>query len=241
MAIFGFKKTSGDPDKPGATNGEDARAEALPYEVHAEKARKFFQHARTVHETTNYEYAMKLWLDGLRQDPASMEGLEGFFESAKYFASENKKGPSKETAKSFGGRGDVEKYLAALLDSGAYPLDSVAVVRAADCAARLGLAEITYALAERAMVVLARDPRGRKDLYLKLMDVCGQVNAFDLAVRAGEAACRLDPSDGRLASEVRNLAAQATMSRGGYDKSGQAGGFRSNIRDADKQRMLEEQ
>ncbi len=243
MAIFGFKKPPDDPGKTGGNgdNGENAGAQDLPFEVHADKARKFFQHARTVHETTNYEYAMKLWLDGLRQDPTSMEGLEGFFDSAKFFIAENKKGPSKETLRSFGGRGDLEKHLYSLLEWGSDPLDSAAAVRSADFASRLGLAEITYWIAERALTVLGRDPRARKDLYLKLMEVSGRVHAFDLAVRAGEAACRLDPGDGKLASEVRNLAAQATMSRGGYDKSGQAGGFRSNIRDADKQRMLEEQ
>lgn len=239
MALFGFKKPADDSNKDG--NGAEPAAEKHPFEVNAEKARKFFQHARTVHETTNYEYAMQSWLQGLRWDPASMEGLEGFFESAKYFASENKKGPSKETVKQFAGRGDLDRYLASLLEWGSHPLDSVASVRAADGASRLGLAEITYWIGERALNVIAKDPRGGKNLYLNLVRIFGRVHAFDLAVRAGEAACRMDPTDGKLAAEVRNLAAQATMSRGGYDKTGQAGGFRANVRDADKQRMLEEQ
>ena len=47
-------------------------------------------------------------------------------------------------------------------------------------------------------------------------------------------------TDGELSTKVKNLAAQMTMSRGGYEKTGQAGGFRANVRDAEKQRQLDE-
>ncbi|MEM8758670.1 MAG: hypothetical protein AAGF47_12935, partial [Planctomycetota bacterium] len=50
---------------------------------------------------------------------------------------------------------------------------------------------------------------------------------------------RIDPSDGKLAAEVRNMSAQATMSSGGFEETGEQGGFRKNIRDADKQSLLE--
>jgi tetratricopeptide (TPR) repeat protein len=91
------------------------------------------------------------------------------------------------------------------------------------------------------MVVVANEKKPRKDLFLKLMEAFSKVQAFDRAVKAGEQAVKMDPLDGKLAAEVRNLAAQATMSQGGYDLAGQAGGFRANIRDAEKQRQLEEQ
>lgn len=235
MALFFNKKQADEPEaKPPGANGE-------PFKVNAENARRFFEHARTVHETTNYEYAMQSWLNGLRQDPTSMEGLEGFFTSASHFIAENKKGPSRDTVKMFSGRTDLDRYLSALLEWGCAPLDAVSAVRAAEYASKLGLGEQTYWLGDRAMTVVVNDRRPRKDLLLKLMDVFGRVHVFDQAVRAGELACKLDPTDGKLAADVRNLAAQATMSRGGYEKTGQAGGFRANIRDAEKQRLLDEQ
>jgi tetratricopeptide (TPR) repeat protein len=40
---------------------------------------------------------------------------------------------------------------------------------------------------------------------------------------------------------VRNLAARATLSQGGYERTGETGGFRANVRDMDRQRLLEEQ
>ena len=51
----------------------------------------------------------------------------------------------------------------------------------------------------------------------------------------------LDPRDAKLQQRVRNMSATATMSRGGYEKSGAAGGFRSNIRDLEGQRAKEDE
>jgi hypothetical protein len=87
--------------------------------------------------------------------------------------------------------------------------------------------------------VLSGDPKAKKDLPVKLMEAMRRVGAFDLATKAGELAVRLDPADGKLAAEVRNMSAQATMSSGGFEEGGQ-GGFRKNIRDAEKQKLLDE-
>lgn len=242
MALFGRKKTEETP--PKTAGGEAAAAvgggEGQNYQP--DKARRFFDHARTMHEASNYEYAMQLWLNGMRQDPTSMSALEGFFAAAAGFLADPKtKGLSKETTRLFGGRGELEKYLKSLLDWGMEPLDGGAAVRAAEAAAALGLPEQTYWIGERAMGAAARDRKPRKDLFKKLVVVFSKVGAYDKAVQAGEAAVALDPSDGQLAAEVRNLAAQSAMSQGGFEQAGQAGGFRANIRDLDKQRMLEDQ
>ncbi|HYE03269.1 MAG TPA: tetratricopeptide repeat protein, partial [Phycisphaerales bacterium] len=57
----------------------------------------------------------------------------------------------------------------------------------------------------------------------------------------GEEGVRADPADGKLHAEVRNMSAQATMTKGGFDQAGESGGFRANIRDAEKQRRLDEE
>ena len=72
------------------------------------------------------------------------------------------------------------------------------------------------------------------------MHVFQKFDKFDMAVQTGEAAMRIDPQDGNLASEVKNLSAEWTTKRGGFDQSGEEGGFRSNIRDSAKQRQMEE-
>jgi tetratricopeptide (TPR) repeat protein len=243
LALFGKKKPPEEGAAPGGgTEGSKGSAPGDgKFEVHADKARKFFEHAKAVHDATNYEYAMTLWLSGMRQDPTSMAGLEGFFTSAAQFLAAGKKSPSRDMLRQLSGRGDVERYLTGLLDWSLRPLDPALAVRAAENAAKLGLAEPAYWIGERAINAVARDKKPRKDLYLKLMGAFSKVGSFDKAVEAGEAAVRLDPLDGRLSAEVRNLAAQAAMSRGGFDQTGEAGGYRRNIRDAEKQRQLIEQ
>lgn len=172
-----------------------------------------------------------------------MEGIEGFFRSAAAWlgADPKRKGPSKELSRTFAGKTPVERYLTALLEWGCSPTDSGLGVRATVAAAELGLAKPTVWIGERALALAAKDKRPRKDVMLQLMQAFSKAGAFELAVAAGEAAVRLDPGDGKLQAEVRNMAAQATMNKGGFDQTGQAGGFRANIRDAEKQRRLEEE
>jgi tetratricopeptide (TPR) repeat protein len=77
-------------------------------------------------------------------------------------------------------------------------------------------------------------------MLLKCSEAFGKADAFDKALTAAEHALKQDPTDGDLAAKIRGLAAQSTMAKGGFDKTGQEGGFRANIRDATKQRQLEE-
>jgi tetratricopeptide (TPR) repeat protein len=235
LALFRKKDQDG-----GGGDGADKPKGPEPLRQNPEAAAKFFTHARTVDETGNYEYAMTLWLQGLRQDPFSMTGLDRFFDSCAKFLREGNKSPSKETVNQFSGKTEIDRYLTALLAWGMKPRDPSAAVRAAEAASKLNLGEATYWLGERALVPILEDKKPRKDLLVKMLAVFSSIGAYDKAVLAGEAAVRMDPSDGKLAAEVRNLAAQATMTAGGYDQTGQAGGFRANVKDLEQQRRLEE-
>ncbi len=260
MGIFGWKKS--EEKKPeaagagagtpgggaggtgGAAGGGGTPAGGAPSDGFSpEKAQRFFDHARTVHETNNYEYAMQLWLSGLRQDPTSMPGLQGFFKSAAAFLDKSgEKGrPSKDVSKPLSAGTPVDRYLLSLLDWGMNPMDSLPAVRSAELAANIGLKEPVEWIGVRAFNSVSRDKKQRKDLFVKLKDSAIKSGAFTLAVQSAEAALRIDPTDGPLAAEIRNLSARETMNKGGFDKAGEAGGFRANIKDADKQRLLEAQ
>lgn len=235
MALFGFGKSSS--ESVGEAK-KDAKPSVTGYSP--EKAAKFFEHARNRHETESFQYAMQLWLDGLKQDPLSMEGLKGFFETARQYLEKGGKGVPREVTKAInGGKSQIEKYLVSLLEWGCDPTNPNAAVRAAVNAAELGLREPGAWIAERALKFAVNDKRPRKDLLVQLMAATSKIGAYELAVRAGDAAVRMDPSDAKLGSEVRNMSAQATMTRGGYEKTGEQGGFLSNVRDAAKQTRLE--
>lgn len=244
MALFGRKKDdspSQPAPQPGAGDTKGPAGDAAAFSP--ENARKFFERAKTVHDATNYEYAMTLWLNGLRQDPRSMEGLKAFFESASAFlnSKDGAKGPSRDTMNQFSGKGDVDRYLGYLLAAGSKPTDTTSWVRGAETALKLGVREGASWLAQRGLVAAASEKKPRKEYYVSLMEVLHDVEKFDLAVKAGEQAVRLDPTDGRLAQRVKNISAESTMTRGGYDATGEAGGFRRNIKDASQQQRLEEE
>ncbi|GIK19007.1 MAG: hypothetical protein DYG93_00990 [Leptolyngbya sp. PLA2] len=242
MALFRKKgrDEAGEPaSEGGAPAATEGNGEAPVYSP--EKAARFFEHAKTVAETGNHEYAMQLWLSGLRQDPTSMEAMEAFFRSAGIVAGGDKPAKSgREAAKAVEGRGPVERYLQALLAWGLNPMDAAAAVRAVEAAVKLDLGEQAYWMGERALAIAQRDKKPRKDLLVKLMESLAAVQAYPLAVKAGEAAKQLDPSDGELAARVRNMSAAETMTRGGFDETGQAGGFRKNVKDIEKQRLMED-
>ncbi len=186
LALFGGSKTTDGP-------GEGEKTEFSP-----ERAVKFFEHARTVHETGNYEYGAQLWLSGLRHNPLSLEGLAGFFGSmASFLAETGKKSVSKEVAKVASGRSELDKFLGAILEWGQKPEDSVLAVRAVEAAAAAKLAEPCIWIAERAYAKVIRDKKPRKDLLEKLSEALEKVGAFDQAVSAAEAALKLDQTDGR--------------------------------------------
>ncbi len=236
MAWFGIKKDQGDPAPVAASAGAQPVFAPQP-----DKAAKFFSHARTVDETGNYEYAVQSWLQGLRQDWTSVPGLEGFFGSiAKYLGESGGKARiSKEVHNAVEGRSEVDRYLGALLEWGLKPNEPTLAVRALEAAGRLNLVDPGRWIGERALGwVMGAKPR--KDLLLKCADSLEKLGILDRAITAAEAALKLDQSDGPLAARIRNMAAHATMTRGGYDQAGQSGGFRQNIRDQAKQRQLED-
>lgn len=232
-----WKKSNDDqpPDRPDKPKGGEP-------EFSPEKAARFFAHAKTVQDTGNFEYAMQLWLSGLRFEPGNMTGLENFFAAAARWLSEaGGKRLSKDVAKSVDYPNKVDRYLTSLLEWSQKPVDATLAVKATELASELKLIEPTYWIGERALGACRLDKKTKKETFVKLMEAFQKAGVYDKAVMAGDAACKLDPTDGPLAATVRNLSAQSTMNRGGFDQAGQAGGFRANIRDADKQRQLEEE
>lgn len=242
MAIFGFGKK---PDKPDDEKTDDAKGgkpdqAALVYSP--EKAAKFYEHARVKHETGAYDYAMQMWLRGLKFDPADMKATQAFFQSAASFLQEakSKKEFDKAHLSEFKAKSELDKYLLAIFEWSMEPTEAVPAVAATEQAGKLGLTEPARWIGERALALALRDKKPRKDWFIKLKDALSRVGVYDKAAIAADAAYKLDPNDSELGTEARNLAAKMAMTSGGFDKTGEAGGFRSNIRDQDKQRKLEE-
>ncbi len=238
FGIFGKKDQPSQPSpagSPGAAPVTNAAAFA------PDKAEKFFGHARTVAETGNFEYAMQLYLSGLRFDPNNMTAMQAFFQASYQFLSspEGKKGPGKDTTKSVADATDVHRYLKSLLDWAMKPTEAELAVQALEKACTLNLQEPANWIGERALGACLREKKPEKRRIMRVVDAFVKVQQWEKAIASAEQALRLDPSDGELGKRIREMAANATMTKGGYGKTGQEGGFRDNIRDVKKQQELE--
>lgn len=243
MAIFGFGKKAETPDDGKADDSKVVKPDAGKIAYSPEKAAKFYEHARVKHETGAFDYAMSLWLRGLKFDPADMKATQAYFQSAASFLSEatgKKKGIDKDLLNEFKAKSELDKYLLAIYEWSVEPMDPVAAITATEQAGKIGLTEPTRWIGERALALALKDKKPRKDWFVKLKDALSRVGIFDKAAIAADAAYKLDPNDSDLGTEARNLAAKMAMSTGGFDQTGESGGFRSNIRDQEKQRKLED-
>ncbi len=213
-----------------------------PLTFSPEKAAVFFNHARTAHDTGSYEYAIQNWLNGLRQDPRQIPGLEGFLASLKGFLAtpESKRGLSKETLRAISGNSIPDRFVYALMEWGFKQTDVGLALKAAELAGKSQANDVGAWICEQAYRLTVSDKKPRKDYFLKLSEAFDKLSRADRALNCLEAALRLDPSDGELAHQVRSMAAKATMSRGGYEQAGTAGAFRGMIKDLGKQQALEE-
>ncbi len=233
MAIFGWGKKD-EKTQDGSAPAPEARP---AIEFSPVKAASWFRHASTAEGSENFEYACTCYLSGLRFEPNNIDGLKGFLNAAGKYG----KAPTRDMIKAAEGRTDVDKFLGNLLLWGCELGNASLGQKTVVAAGGLGLTEVVDYLAPSVLKLVLRDPKAKKSSFTELMRIFQKIGKLDLATAAGEAAIRLDPTDTPLQAEVRNLAAQSTMSRGGFDQTGEAGGFRSNVRDLDKQRQLEEQ
>jgi len=235
LALFGKKKGDGgggDATPSAAKAGETGG-------FNPGKARKFFEHARSMHETGNYPYAVTLWLNGLAQDPSSFEGFEGFIESNAMIPDGDRKKEARDIAKGLQGQGRIGKYQQALLAWGVKQNDMALALKAAEAASALGLPKQTELLGRTAFN-LAVAAKPKKETFVKLLDIFAEANCFELALEAGQAAKKLDPSDGPLDARLKEMMARSAITRGGFEDTSE-GGYRRNIRDIEKQTMLEGQ
>lgn len=257
MAFAFFKKKKDEAEAPAegqSAAGEptDAGEAAGVLTPDPAKAARFYEHAQAMDDASNYGYAMTLWLKGIRLDPANLNALESFMKSAAGFTTHPDperprdpppKTPKREQLEEFSGRGAWDRYLAALLHWGVKPMDWSAGLRAFEAAVKLGYREAADWIGRRVLGVAGEDPKARKDAFVRMMNLFLEIDAYSQAVVAGEIACRLDPTDARLAAEVKNVAAQATMKRGGFEEGQkvEAGAFRKAVKDIQAQREVEEE
>lgn len=236
MAFFGKKKGNDDADNG---DGNDDSATGTPagnsFDRDPRKARRFFDHAETVAEAKNYDYAIEMYINGLRHDPDNMTRHEELLDVAKRRkVSGGKKAGLKEKLKSIGSDAvakmlDAEKIWAMDFgDSSLMREFMKKAVEADDAEADLSLGEVAHWIGSMALDLPGLKPKAKE--YVMLADLFERVGAFDKAVQACKSAIRLDMNNSDLMEKLKGLEAQNYSAT---QTSTDDGGFRENLADDD--------
>ena len=203
----------------------------------AAKARAFFDKAGKLAETDNFDYAIDMYLQGLRYAPDALhEGHLPLCELALHRQGKNGKKPSVvEKMKHLGGKTPLDQMLNAEYLFVKNP-DHLAYAEAMLKAALAGGYHVTAGwLANLIFQTANASGNPSVQTYVLLKGAYTELQQFDKAIAALQHAARLKPQDKALADEFKNLSAELTMARGNYDGEGD---FRKSIRDREAQERL---
>ncbi|UCD52476.1 MAG: tetratricopeptide repeat protein [Phycisphaerales bacterium] len=200
-------------------------------------ARAFFEKARKAAEGKNYDYAIEMYLDGLRRAPDALE--EGHLPLCELGLQRRARGGKKpsmvERVKRLRGRNPLEQMLNAeylfAKDPDHTPYAEAMLKAAVDG----GYHRTAHWIANLIFQTNNAIERPSLQTYLLLKDSYKSLGQYDKAVAACQRAVKMRPEDKELADEYKNLSAELTMSRGKY---GSGGDFRQSIRDQEAQAKL---
>ena len=231
VALFNRKKNEDE--------GDDQEASFVPQ---PEKARKWFEHAKNMADSSNYESALVYYANGIRLDPETLSAHESMIDvSIKHMQAGGKKASSKDL-KGVDGSHPVDKLaVAELAWLSKYDSPSLAI-KALAAAVEADQLELANMLTIRVLTIVSRAKKVSRSQVLQVKDLASAAGAWNEAIAAGQLAMQMDPSDSELDTQLKDLAAQRAMSQGGYeDAGGKEGGFREMVKDMDKQRELEQE
>lgn len=203
------------------------------------KGKVFFDRGDTVAATGNWDFAIQMYLEGIKREPSNIE------------RGHNKLWIIGLTRKANGGKpvGMIESMR---LKAGREPVDALAnaeylmakdpgntmhIQSALKAAQKLGVQSVTKWLAELLFTAERQAAKPTKRGLMLVSKSFEAIGEFTWALQAAEMAGRLDPKDEDIQDAVKHLSAQATIQQGKYTGEG---GFTQSVANIDKQKDLAE-
>jgi hypothetical protein len=204
------------------------------------KAKVLFAKARTIAEGGNYDYAIDVYLEGLRFAPDALEeGHVGLCEMALHRASRGGKKPSMvEKVKRLRGKSPLEQLLNAEYLFAKDPKHIPYAEAMLKAAVEGGYKKTATWVANLIFQTNNALRKPSLQTYLTLKDSYAAIGAYDRAAAACQCAMRLKPDNDELMEDYKHLSAEVTVARGKYD---QEGDFRESIKDRESQERLQAQ
>ncbi len=225
MALFGKKSNSDEPFIPDP-----------------EKANAWFDRARQMADSHNYESAFAFFASGFKFDPRDIAVHKEVLEIAQTYHNRGGEKATSKQIKQVDGPSEVEKFVTALFVWWHEILNAKHAMKAVSQAVKAEQHTFGAAMADTLLSLSSRDGKALSYKELKaLMELFQSAGAWDQAIKVGQAALEAKPDDAALQRSLNELAAERAFSGGGYDQMGEEeGGFKKFVKDIDKQRELEE-
>ena len=217
-----------------------------------EQAQSFFDRAKQAASSSNRDYAIQMYLEGLQRNPDALEAHQGLLEQAlRRQAAGGKKAGLIATLKlKLTGKG-AQTSLFARSGSGDV-VDELLQAEALWCKDPMNLSladNVLQKMMSAGCLVSAtwlaawlneanarsEKPNGQR--FAMLADVFAQLNQPDKAVDVCHTATAVLPDDVEMASKLKNMMALQTMRKGRYTDEG----FRQSLQDAEGQDQIQEQ
>ena len=201
------------------------------------KAQTFFTHGKATEATGGFDYAIELYLNGLRLDPDAVPAHKDLRNiSLKRKASGGKAIGMFEAMKlKKMSKDDKENLLNAEKLLAFDPGNMDHMLSIAQNALRAGYYDTVMWIGGELMRANADSPKPERKKFLALKDIYVKLAQYKLASDAAQYALRIQPEDMDLQTEAKNLAAMDTVASAGYDKRGS---FRDQVRDMKGQLRL---
>nr|MBC8200812.1 hypothetical protein [Planctomycetota bacterium] len=207
-----------------------------------EQANAWFDRARQMADSGNYESAFAFFTNGFKLDPRDINVQKEVLQIAiNYYNDGGLKATAKQI-KQIEGSTNVEKFVTSLFIWWHDVMNAKHGIKAITAAVAADQHSFGTSMADTIISISAKDGKSLSHKELKaLMHLFRSTGAWDQAIKVGQAALAAKPDDAVLERELNELAAERAMTEGGYgDIGSEEGGFRKFVKDIDKQRELEE-
>lgn len=197
------------------------------------KAKPFFDRARTVADTGNHEYAIDMYIEGLKFDPDNAEAHQALRDiSLRRKAGGGKPMGMFKAMKLPKATDDRLRMLNAEMQLAYKPGDTSYLLSLIQAAHKGGFNNTVVWAGPILLRANADDKNPDFNKFIALRDIYVDLEMWKEATDACQAAAQLRPQDMSLLTVLKNLGAQQTMSQGNYEKGE---GFSGSVKDAQGQ------
>jgi len=199
------------------------------------KGKAFFDRARTVADSGNFEYAIDMFIEGLNREPANIPEHQYLHD----VALRRKIKGGKPAGGIFGAKGPLkgktskDQMLNAEYLLAKDPGNLTHMLGLLRAAAAAGYVDVIRWFGP--LVMIANKNKPKKDIYLELATIYETIGEFVKAAEAVQAAVDVEPADMELIARVKDLAARQTIKQGQYET---ADSFKDSIRDVEGTKKL---